>query len=100
MTRIAMLALAAAFVMPAAASSGDAWAEHEAKVAAACFTASGFKDAKAHTKLMMFDDSVGMDALVVEGEYPQEHMKGEKGMMLCLYNKSTDTAVTTEMMHN
>ncbi|MFT3808373.1 MAG: hypothetical protein QM698_00485 [Micropepsaceae bacterium] len=100
MTRIAILALAAAFVLPAAASSDDAWAEHEKKVAEACFTASGFKDAKAHTKLMIFDDSVGMDALVVEGEYPQEHMKGEHGMALCLYNKSTETAVTTEMAHN
>ena len=100
MTRIAIIAFAAALVLPAAASSDDAWAEHEKKVAEACFAASGFKDAKAHTKLMIFDDSVGMDALVVEGEYPQEHMKGEKGMMLCLYNKATDTAVTTEMMHN
>jgi hypothetical protein len=100
MTRITLAAISVALVLPAIASSDDAWAEHEKKVTEACFTASGFKDAKAHTKLMVFDDSVGMDALVVEGEYPQEHMKGEKGMMLCLYNKATETAVTTEMMHN
>jgi len=101
MTRIALLAFAAAaLALPAAASSPDAWAEYEAKVTKACETASGFKNPKPHTKLMTFDDSVGMDAIVIEGEHPQEHMKGEHGMMLCLYNKATETAVTTEMAHN
>ena len=100
MIRLTLAAvLAAVAVMPALASSPDAWAEYEAKVTEACIAATGFKDAKAHTALIQFDDSVGMDALVIEGAYPQEHMKGEHGMMLCLYNKTTETAVVSEMQH-
>ncbi len=92
-------ALLAALCAPALASSPDAWAEYEAKVTASCLAASGFKDAKAHTNLIMFGDDVGMDALIVEGAHPQEHMKGEHGMVLCLYNKATETAAVSEMQH-
>ncbi len=100
MTRFAVFAaIAALFAFPAAASSPDAWAEHDQKVTEACFAATGFKDPKAHTKLIMFDDSVGYDALVVEGIYPQAHMNGEHGMMLCLFNKADGTAVVSEMAH-
>jgi hypothetical protein len=100
MIRISILVATAAFLAaPAFASSGDAWAEYEAKVTAACLAASGFKDAKAHTDLIMFGDDVGIDALVVEGAHPQEHMKGEHGMVLCLYNKTTETAAVSEMQH-
>jgi hypothetical protein len=93
------VALLAALCAPALASSSDAWAEYEAKVTTACLAASGFKDAKAHTDLIMFGDDVGIDAMVVEGAHPQEHMKGEHGMVLCLYNKTTETAAVSEMQH-
>ena len=99
MSRLACLAFAAAFTLPAAASSPDAWAEYETKLTAACLAASGFKDAKAHTDIIMFGDDVGIDALVVEGAHPQEHMKGEHGMVLCLYNKMTETVVVSPMSH-
>lgn len=96
---VAAVAVAAAFAVPAIASSPDAWAEHEAAVTQACATATGFKNAKAHTKLIMFDDSVGYDAIIITGEWPNEHMMGATGEMLCLYNKSTQTAVVSEFEH-
>lgn len=98
MTRLALV-FAAALVLPVAASSSDAWAEYETKLTAACLAASGFKDAKAHTDIIMFGDDVGIDALVVEGAHPQEHMKGEHGMVLCLYNKTTEKAAVSPMTH-
>lgn len=93
------LVFAAAVSGSASASSSDAWAEHEKAVAEACVAASGLKDAKPHTGLILFDDSVGYDAMVIEGEYPQEHMKGEHGAMLCLYNKAEAKAVASELVH-
>jgi hypothetical protein len=84
---------------PASGSSPEAVTAYEKEVAGACFRASGFKDARAHTKLIPFDDAVGVDALIVEGEYPQEHMKGQHGEMLCLFNKASRTAVTSELQH-
>lgn len=96
---LAIAALAAVCVGPACASSPDAQAAYEKEVSEACFKASGFKDAKAHTQLILFDDSVGVDALVVEGEWPQAHMKGRHGEMLCLFDKKTRTAAVSELMH-
>ncbi len=98
MIRSSLLA-AVALAGVAYASSDDAWAEYDAKVTQACVAASGLKDAKPHTGLILFDDSVGYDAMVIEGEYPQEHMKGQHGAMLCLYNKAEGKAVASELVH-
>ena len=43
-----------------------------------------------------FDDRVGYSALLLQGQYPQKHMKGQQGTELCLYNKKTKTAHVTE----
>lgn len=37
-----------------------------------------------------------IDARLVTGTYPQAHMKGAKGTMLCLYNRKTRRAETQE----
>ncbi|POZ99943.1 hypothetical protein C4E44_32405, partial [Pseudomonas sp. MWU12-2312b] len=43
-----------------------------------------------------FDDRVGYSALLLQGQYPQKHMKGAQGTELCLYNKKSKTAYVTE----
>ncbi|MBI3907241.1 MAG: hypothetical protein HY309_17595, partial [Pseudomonas fluorescens] len=42
------------------------------------------------------DDQVGYTALLLQGQYPQKHMKGAKGTELCLYNTKSKTAYVTE----
>lgn len=100
MRRHALASLTAVLLLaPAYASSDDAMMDYDREVTGACFAASAFKDPIAHTKVIMFDDSVGIDALIVEGEYPQEHMKGQRGEMLCLFNKTARSAVVSEIQH-
>ncbi|MFO1237294.1 MAG: hypothetical protein U1F24_09820 [Alphaproteobacteria bacterium] len=129
MTRFVLsaAALAAILAVPAAASSDEAWAEQEKQVTEACVAASGLKDAKAHTDVMQFDDTVGYAALIVEGEGEGGHMGGEghmgeghmgeghmgegqggeghmegmehHAMALCLFDKKTGKASIAEMHH-
>ncbi len=44
---------------------------------------------------MLFDDRVGYSAVVLEGNYPQKHMKNQKGRELCLYQRQQKRAVVT-----
>ena len=78
------------------ASSPDAWAAYDKTVLASCTKASGLKDAKPVGKAAQFDDRVGYTALLLQGQYPQKHMKGAQGTELCLYNKKSKTAYVTE----
>jgi hypothetical protein len=80
----------------AQASSPDAWAAYDKTVLASCTKASGLKDAKPVGKAAQFDDRVGYTALLLQGQYPQKHMKGAQGTELCLYNKKSKTAYVTE----
>ncbi|WP_192562343.1 hypothetical protein [Pseudomonas gozinkensis] len=78
------------------ASSPDAWAAHDKTVLASCTKASGLKNAKPVGNAAQFDDRVGYTALLLQGQYPQKHMKGQQGTELCLYNKKSKTAFVTE----
>ncbi|WP_248739338.1 hypothetical protein [Pseudomonas sp. MWU12-2029] len=78
------------------ASSPDAWAAYDKAVLASCTEASGLKDAKPVGTAAQFDDRVGYTALLLQGQYPQKHMKGQQGTELCLYNKKSKTAFVTE----
>ncbi|WP_432217674.1 hypothetical protein ACREYJ_23165 [Pseudomonas kribbensis] len=78
------------------ASSPDAWAAYDKTVLASCTKASGLKDAKPVGNAAQFDDRVGYTALLLQGQYPQKHMKGQQGTELCLYNKKSKTAFVTE----
>ncbi|MGY2442099.1 hypothetical protein [Pseudomonas sp. SDO52101_S400] len=78
------------------ASSPDAWAAYDKAVLASCTKASGLKDAKPVGNAAQFDDRVGYTALLLQGQYPQKHMKGQQGTELCLYNKKSKTAFVTE----
>ncbi|MBJ9985835.1 hypothetical protein IAE19_10325 [Acinetobacter sp. S40] len=77
------------------ASSEQAWKQHDQAVKTACVKASGLKNAKAVSDIMLFDDRVGYSALVLEGNYPQTHMKNRKGRELCLYQRQQKKAVVT-----
>lgn len=78
------------------ASSPDAWAAYDKTVLASCTKASGLKNAKPVGNAAQFDDRVGYTALLLQGQYPQKHMKGQQGTELCLYNKKSKTAFVTE----
>ena len=78
------------------ASSPDAWAAHDIAVLASCTQASGLKNVKPVGNAAQFDDRVGYTALLLQGQYPQKHMKGQPGTELCLYNKKSKIAYVTE----
>jgi len=78
------------------ASPPEAWSEHERKVIETCTKASGFREAKAEGDIMLFPDEVGYSALFIRGRYPQLHMKNREGLVLCMFNRSTNKAYVTE----
>ena len=94
-TSLAILCVTA-FVSQAHASSSEAWAANDKAVLESCIKASGLKDAKPVGTPAQFDDRVGYTALLMQGQYPQKHMKGRQGSELCLYNGKTKTAYVTE----
>ena len=85
-----------ALTSQAHASSPDAWATYDKAVLTSCTKASGLKDSKPVGNAAQFDDRVGYTALLLQGQYPQKHMKGAQGTELCLYNKKSKTAHVTE----
>ncbi|CAI8803171.1 Lipoprotein [Pseudomonas sp. IT-196MI5] len=85
-----------ALTVQAHASSPNAWATYDKAVLASCTKASGLKDSKPVGTAAQFDDRVGYTALLLQGQYPQKHMKGAQGTELCLYNKKSKTADVTE----
>ena len=45
---------------------------------------------------MPFDDRVGYSAIVLEGRYPQTHMKNQLGRELCLWQRAKQKAFIVE----
>jgi hypothetical protein len=84
------------FTFQAHASSPDAWAAYDKAVLGSCIKASSLKNSAPVGKAAQFDDRVGYTALLLQGQYPQKHMKGAQGTELCLYNKNSKTAYVTE----
>jgi hypothetical protein len=85
-----------ALAFQAHASSPDAWAAYDKAVLGSCIKASGLKNSAPVGKAAQFDDRVGYTALLLQGQYPQKHMKGALGTELCLYNKKSKAAYVTE----
>ena len=79
------------------ASSPDAWAKLDADSAKACIAASGFTKAKVSPSTH-FSDAAGYDVRVVSGIYPQKHMKGAAGKMLCLYGRKSKLVEVQELV--
>jgi len=86
----AVVALAAA---PASASSPEAWAELFKRAQTACVKASDLKKPKAGTPVD-FSDKV---LVVVDGIWPQAHMKNAPARFACLYDKRTHKAEVNEL---
>lgn len=78
------------------ASSEQAWSKHDQNVKMACVKASKLKNPKPVSNVMLFDDRVGYSALLIQGQYPQAHMKNKTGQELCLWNKTTKKAYLSE----
>ncbi|MBA1201905.1 hypothetical protein G7009_09045 [Pseudomonas capeferrum] len=93
--RFTLLACALASSM-AHGSSEQAWNDHRQQVLKTCLAASQLKDAHASGKPAEFDDQVGFSALLIEGRYPQAHLKKQRGTELCLYDKRQKRAFVTE----
>lgn len=82
---------------PLAHASGEAaWQENEQQSRQACLLASTLAQAKIVGKPVQFDDRTGYDALLLQGRYPQKHMKNRTGRELCLYNRQSGKAVVSE----
>jgi len=90
------LILAAFITSPAFASSDASWAALDKASAKACITATGFKNAKVSAPTR-FSDTLGYDARIVTGTYPQAHMKNAPGKMLCLYARKSKSAEVQEL---
>ncbi|ESK54050.1 hypothetical protein [Acinetobacter tjernbergiae] len=78
------------------ASSEQAWNKHDQEIKTACIKASQLKNAKPISNVMLFDDRVGYSSLLIQGKYPQAHMKNKMGQELCLWNKTSKKAYVTE----
>jgi heat shock protein HslJ len=83
-------------VAPATAATPDAWAKVDAASQAACVKAANLSGATASPPVR-YSDKFLIDARVVEGTWPQPHMKGAKARMLCLYNRKTKRVEVQEL---
>ena len=81
---------------PALATGPAAQAGADRATARACRSVSGLKDARVEGAPVRFGDTIGMDARLVHGTWPQPHMKGAKATMLCLYDRRAKRAETQE----
>lgn len=76
-------------------SSSDKWAELMQRASAACIKASELKKAKASMPVD-FSDKV---LVMVDGIWPQPHMKNAPARFACLYDKRTQKAEAAEAAH-
>ena len=89
---ILALGVLLAAAAPAGASSPDKWAELVQRASAACAKASELKKAKAGAPVD-FSDKV---LVMVDGLWPQPHMKNAPARFACLYDKRTQRAEAAE----
>lgn len=81
---------------PAFSATPDAWAKVDAASSTACLKAANLVGAIAGPPIR-YSGKVLIDARVVEGSWPQPHMKGAKAKMLCLYNRKTKRVEVQEL---
>jgi hypothetical protein len=84
----------------AGASSPDAWRAYDREVRSACLKASRLLQPRVlgdRVDVPVADVSAGgisliISALLLEGRYPQAHMRGQSGRELCLFEQRTRRA--------
>jgi heat shock protein HslJ len=89
-------AISLAIASPIHASTPDNWAKLDATTQAACAKASGLTSTTVSPSVR-FSDKLLVDARVIEGVWPQPHMKGARASMLCVYNRKTKHVEVQEM---
>jgi hypothetical protein len=80
----------------ALASSADAWQKSQQVMEQACINASTLSKVKILGPAIEYDDSVGYSALLLEGRYPQQQMRNQRGRELCLFQRSSGKASVSE----
>lgn len=81
---------------PALAATPESWAKVDRASQAACVKAANLTDATVGPPTR-YSDGFLIEARVVEGTWPQPHMKGAKARMLCLYNRKTKRVEVQEL---
>ena len=89
---LAVLCVVAGTTSSAIATSPDKWADLMQRASAACIKASELKGAKSGTPVD-FSDKV---LVMVDGTWPQPHMKNASARFACLYDKRAQTAEANE----
>lgn len=87
---------ALAMAAPALSATPDAWAKVDKASEAACLKAANLTGATAGPPVR-YSDKMAIDARVIDGSWPQPHMKGAKAKMLCLYNRKTKRVEVQEL---
>lgn len=98
MRRLSLVAAIAALAAaaPAFAATPDSWAKVDKASEAACLKAANLTAATVGSPVR-FSDRTAFDARVIEGVWPQPHMKGAKARMLCLYNRKNKRVEVQEL---
>lgn len=78
------------------ASSDEAWQKSREVMMQACVNASHLSKVKIAGEPIEYDDNTGYSALLLEGRYPQQHMKNRRGRELCLFQRSSGRASVSE----
>ncbi|MGE5267498.1 MAG: hypothetical protein ACM3L9_09060 [Deltaproteobacteria bacterium] len=89
---IVALSVVAGSTTTAIAASPDKWTELMQRASAACMRASELKGAKSSAPVD-FTDKV---LVMVDGVWPQPHMKNAPARFACLYDKRAQTAEANE----
>lgn len=95
-TLLLISAMSLAIATPSYAATPDSWSKLDAATQAACIKVSGLTNATASPPIRFSDKSL-MDARMIEGVWPQPHMKGARASMLCLYNRKTKQVEVQEL---
>lgn len=90
------LTLTLTLSLPALAATPDKWMAVDKASQAACLKAAGLTDAVTGPPVR-YSDRWLVDARIVEGRWPQPHMKGQKARMLCLYNRKNKRVEVQEL---
>ncbi len=88
--------IAVSLSAPAIAATSDSYAKLDKVSEAACLKAADLGGATVGPPIR-YSDRTAVDARVVEGTWPQPHMKGAKARMLCLYNRKTKRVEVQEL---
>ena len=80
---------------PARASSPEAWSRYDRQVRSACVAASHLAAVRVQGSRIDLP-GLGLSSLLLEGTYPQAHMKGQQGLELCVFEQRSGRAAVAE----